>query len=237
MTTGNEKPVRLIVFDCDGTLVDSQHNIIAAMGRAFAEVGETAPSDNAVRAVVGLSLDHAILTLLEGRDDAGHVERLVAAYKQAFFEHRQSPDYSEPMFPMAREALQGLREAGYELGVATGKSARGLAAVLEHHDLDDLFVTLQTADVGPGKPHPAMLERAMEETGTLPDETVMIGDTSFDMMLARNAGCAGLGVAWGYHPVSELRTSGASHILEAFSDLMPYLARGEDTNGSQVGIR
>ncbi len=109
--------------------------------------------------------------------------------------------------------------------MATGKARRGLLAVLEQHGLETRFATLQTADVGPGKPHPAMLERAMAEVGVAPSDTVMIGDTSFDMLMARSAGASAIGVSWGYHPVAELEAAGAHSIVGHFNELPAAMAR------------
>ena len=105
------------------------------------------------------------------------------------------------------------------MGVATGKSLRGLRAVIDMHDLDQFFMTLQTPDHNPGKPHPQMLEKAMSDAGTDPANTFMIGDTSYDMMLAKNAGCHAIGVSWGYHDEEMLRESGADHLIHNYSEL------------------
>jgi phosphoglycolate phosphatase len=145
--------------------------------------------------------------------------RLTEAYKEAFFTLRQRPDHHEPLFDGALAVLDQLESAGLLLGIATGKAKRGLLAVLERHGLSQRFVTLQTGDMGPGKPHPAMLERAMSETGFAKNELAMVGDTSFDMLMARSAGVRGIGVGWGYHPPEELRAAGAHSIIERFDEL------------------
>ncbi len=212
-----EDKVRLAVFDCDGTLVDSQHLIHAAMESAFAAFALEPPSRCAVRGVVGLSLAEAVARLLpEGSGIcAGDV---VAVYRDAFFRLRQSPEMAEPLYPGAREALAELRGQGYLLGVATGKSMRGLRALLERLGMEDWFITLQTPDFNPGKPHPAMLLAAMEDCGAAPCDTVMIGDTSFDMDMAAAARVAGIGVGWGYHDVDELA---AARVLVHSFDALP----------------
>jgi phosphoglycolate phosphatase len=216
--------IRLAVFDCDGTLVDSAHNIVACMAAAFAVHGLPAPLDPAVRRVVGLSLETAMAALVPQADAALHL-RLADSYKAAFFELRSQPDHSEPLYPGAMAAIEALGAAGFLLGVATGKSQRGLRAVLERHGLLHRFVTLQTADVAAGKPHPEMLHRAMAETGADRLDTVMIGDTSYDIQMAANAEVAGIGVAWGYHPPGELSACGAQAIAEDFAGL-PALVFG-----------
>lgn len=209
---------RLAVFDMDGTLVDSQHMISAAMGEAFAALALAPPPAAEVRRVVGLSLGAAIDRLAPEID--GHQrDRLEAGYKAAFAALREAGEVSETPFEGVFAALDVLAEAGWLLGIATGKSVRGLNATLERFGLDGRFATLQTAETNPGKPAPDMLHQAMIETGTLPDLTVMIGDTSFDMEMARNAQVAGLGVDWGYHARDELMAAGAAAIVDAFGDL------------------
>lgn len=210
---------RLIVFDCDGTLVDSQHLIIDAMNVTFETHGLPPPPADAVRHVVGLSLGEAITTLLPTVGQA-ELALLVDGYKQAFQAMRRQPLFHEPLFEGARETLQELDRRGHLLGIATGKSDRGVASVLEHHALAGLFVSLQTADRHPSKPHPGMLEAAMRETGSAPDETWMVGDTSYDMLMAGAAGVRAIGVGWGYHPSATLEQAGADIIVDRFDQLL-----------------
>lgn len=211
---------RLAVFDMDGTLVDSQHMIVAAMDGAFAGAGLVPPPPEKVRRVVGLSLGVAIDRLAPGLD-ARRREALEAGYKAAFFALREEGIVAEQPFEGAFAAVDALREAGWLLGIATGKSVRGLHATLERFGLDGHFVTLQTADTNPGKPAPEMLHRAMSETGAAAQATVMIGDTSYDMEMARNASVAAIGVGWGYHEDHELVAAGAARVVDAFADLPP----------------
>jgi phosphoglycolate phosphatase len=225
--TKPERQPRLVVFDCDGTLVDSQHLIAEAMAGAFAAAGEPAPELARVRRVVGLSLAHAVAELLgqvDGDRGAGAVEAIVGHYRRRFAELRRGPHH-EPLFPGAVAALDALDAGGFLLGVATGKSLRGLTATLSRHGLERRFVTLQTADRAPGKPHPAMLERAIAEAGVTAERTVLVGDTSFDMEMAGNAGVAAIGVSWGYHEVFELEGAGAHRVIDAFAELAPLVAR------------
>jgi phosphoglycolate phosphatase len=218
-------PFRLIVFDFDGTLVDSLRFIVTAMSRAFEDQGFPAPEPEAIRRIVGLRLEAAAARLLPDPDDVETAERIAAAYRVAFQDMRARNLVDEPLFPGVRETLALLnRPPEVCLGIATGKSRHGLVSSLERHDLSGLFVTLQTADDGPGKPHPEILHRAMSEVGTGPEETVVIGDTSYDMEMAANAGIRALGVAWGYHGAEELRASGAAHVVESFPDLPSSLA-------------
>lgn len=214
---------RLILFDYDGTLVDSQRAILHAMTAGFAAADLPPPEAAAVRRVVGLSLEIAVARLCPDPGDGATVSRVADAYRAAFLALRSRPDYDEPLFPGVRNTLAALDRPEVCLGIATGKARRGLLASLERHGLGHHFVTLQTGDDGPGKPHPAMLERAMAEAGVGPGHTVLIGDTSFDMEMAVNAGVPGLGVSWGYHAPEELSASGAAAILDSLAELPPRL--------------
>jgi phosphoglycolate phosphatase len=217
--------VRLIVFDCDGTLVDSQHLIVEAMGAAFAANGLPAPARSQVLRHIGLSVSEAVAGIGESQDEA-LIASLAAAYKTAFSGLRQRPSFAEPFFPGAREAVEELaRDASVVLGIATGKSRRGVDLLLQREQLAYAFATLQTADDAPSKPHPEMLLRAMSETGVGPADTIMIGDTSYDMAMARNAGVLAIGVAWGYHTAQELTEAGALAVAEDCDQLMALLAR------------
>lgn len=216
------RPPGLAVFDCDGTLVDSQHVIVACMGIAFGAEGLPAPSLAAVRRVVGLPLEECMRRLLPGQPGPRYI-RLVERYKDTFHTIRQDPANHEPLFDGARAALDALERAGYVLGIATGKARRGLNAVLDRLELSHRFATIQTSDIAPGKPHPAMLERAMAETGFDPHETVMIGDTTFDVQMAQSARATAIAVSWGYHPVAELRAAGAHIVVDDFSELSAAL--------------
>jgi phosphoglycolate phosphatase len=199
---------RLALFDCDGTLVDSQHNICLAMEDAFVRAQMVPPTREATRRVVGLSLIEAMEALVPHGDARLH-RMLAEDYKQNFQRMRGQGMVDEPLFDGIAAALEALADDGWLFGVATGKSDRGLALCLTHHGLFDRFATLQTADRHPSKPHPSMAYQAMEEAGASPDTTIMIGDTSFDMMMGAAAGMRSLGVAWGYHPATELRAAGA----------------------------
>ena len=209
-------PVKLAVFDCDGTIVDSQHSIMACMAAAFSDNGLQPPGIAEVRRVVGLPLAQAIEVIAP---EGAPISAMAEAYSRHWSEARAQNALSEPLFPGILKVFEDLMSSGWLLGVATGKSMRGLEATLGHHNIASKFVTLQTADRARGKPHPEMLEFAMLETGAKPHETVMIGDTTFDMEMARSAGVRAVGVSWGYHAPVELLRSGAHVIAENMAEL------------------
>lgn len=213
--------LRLVLFDVDGTLVDSQGAIVGAMTDAFAAVRMDAPSRDVVLSVVGLSLDLVMRELAPGADDVTHAA-LVEGYKSSFMAARKAAGAGHsPLYPGARAALDQLHAVpNYLLGVATGKSQRGVEALIAAHGLD-FFVTRQVADHHPSKPHPSMVLTAMAETGVAAKDTVMIGDTSFDIDMGRAAGVCTVAVDWGFHPAEKL---GADHIIRDYEELMPLLA-------------
>jgi len=214
---------RLAVFDVDGTLIDSQHNIVASMVRACERNNLQPPADEAIRRIIGLSLLEAVMRLLPGTEP-DLIGRVVEEYKNGFAELRAHPDHHEPLFPGTMEALDALEREGWILAVATGKSRRGLLAMIERHGFEGRFVSLQNADDNPGKPHPAMLRRAIAEAGARAEDTVMIGDTTYDMQMGRSAGAHAVGVAWGYHAPEELLASGADLVVESYPQLAGQLA-------------
>jgi len=213
---------RLILFDCDGTLVDSQHTIIAAMTKAWAQCALGVPAPEAVRRQVGLTLELAVARMLPDAPPALCVE-VADAYRAIVRGMRAEAVLEEPLFPGIRALIETLTAPDLFLGIATGKNMRGLRHTLEVHGLSAHFHTLQTADLCASKPDPEMVERAMAETGVAPEETVVIGDTSFDMEMARRAGATPIGVDWGYHPPEELRAAGAVDILAHPGALLPLL--------------
>lgn len=209
--------MKLFIFDVDGTLVDSKHHIHGAMTHAFEAVGLPPLPLSQVLQIVGLSLPVAIARLVPDADAATQ-NRLVAEYKNAFQIARLRE--AAPLYPGARDCLDAL--AGRDdwlLAVATGKSRRGLDAMIEAHALRGLFISLQTADGHPSKPHPSMVLAALEETGVAPADAVMIGDTSFDIEMGRAAGVTSWGVDWGYHDSAALRGAGALDVAQDFAGL------------------
>lgn len=211
-------PLRLIVFDMDGTLVDSGRVICDAMDKAFAACGLPSPGDEATRRIIGLRVEEAV-AVLAPHSGPDMVERLTQQYKQAYHDARTSGIFPESLYPGVATMLAQLQGIGFTLGVATGKSRRGLDAALERYDLARFFSTLQTADEPPGKPHPAMLLRAVDEAGVDAHETAMVGDTTYDVLMARAAGARAVGVPWGFHQPEELASAGAELIIGDWPDL------------------
>jgi phosphoglycolate phosphatase len=209
---------RLVVFDVDGTLIDSQGAIVACMQAAFAAIGEEAPATGAILSIVGLSLPEAMAVLApelpaETRSEA------VRCYKQSAVGLR-GIESASPLYPGALAALDLLAaNPSVRLGVATGKARRGLDHSFDVHRLHPFFVTTQTADNHPSKPDPSMLLAALSETGCSADRAVMVGDTEFDVAMGRAAGFATVGVTWGYHPSTRLRRAGAHVVIDAFYEL------------------
>lgn len=210
--------LRLAIFDCDGTLVDSQADICAAMDAAFEAAGFVPPDRNATRRVVGLSLPEAMRRLRPDGTADDH-SMLAQLYRDAFRERRMAGQVAEPLYEGIAGLIEELAGAGWLLGVATGKSDRGLAHCLETHGLTGHFITLQTADRHPSKPHPSMIEACLAESGASPSETAMIGDTAFDMAMAVNAGVRAIGVDWGYHHPRELVEAGAKAVAGSIAEL------------------
>ena len=211
--------MKLVVLDCDGTLVDSQNGICEAMTHAFTGFGLVAPTREATLAIVGLSLPEAFAVLAANHDEALRTE-MVQRYKSAFLEIRRDPELHEPLFDGVAAAVEafGARD-DIVLGIATGKSRKGIDRLFERERWAHRFLTVQTSDDHPSKPHPAMLHAAMAEAGVTADRTVMIGDTTFDMEMARAAGTGALGVGWGYHSIDELNGAGAHGVIEACHSL------------------
>jgi phosphoglycolate phosphatase len=213
--------MKLVVFDVDGTLVDSQNLIVEAQSRAFASLGLPAPSRERALSVVGLSLIEAFNALTNGE---GPSDLLAQAYKEAWQQLRATPGFHDPLYPGAHDLLTEL--AAREdclIGLATGKSRAGVKNLCERHGWHSLFATIQTADDAPSKPAPDMFLRALAETGLSPRDACMIGDTTFDMAMAHNAGAHAIGVAWGYHRHEKLTKAGAKQIVTDFPSLREVL--------------
>lgn len=207
---------RLAIFDCDGTLVDSGATIHRALRAAFDANGLDCPPPSVSRKVIGLSLFEAMAILAPVADH----EALTRNYKEAFFAMRAGGHVEEPLFEGILPLLDALEAEGWLLAVATGKSDRGLGHCLESHGIHARFVSLQTADRHPSKPHPAMALAAIAEAGAAPNTSVVIGDTSYDIGMALAAGAGAIGAAWGYHEADELDEAGAHGVAETPGDVL-----------------
>jgi phosphoglycolate phosphatase len=217
--------MKLVIFDCDGTIVDSQAGIVLSVQHAFKSLRMTPPSREKTLSVVGLSLPEAF-AVLAPEAESGTCSELAERYKSAFRElNRNAADY-DILFPMAKEVVEALAaRPDVMLGMATGKSRRGVDRLFEREGWHEHFVTIQTADDHPSKPHPSMILQAMRETDMAPSATIMIGDTTYDVEMARSAGAGAIGVAWGYHHHSELSDAGAHTIVDQFTALPDALER------------
>ena len=219
---------RLAVFDCDGTLVDSGATIYAALSETFAQRGLEIPPPRTARRVIGLSLVEAMAGLLPNVSADEHID-LAEQYKRNFMALRTAAQVEEPLFDGVIELLDALEEDGWLLAVATGKSDRGLKHCLQQHNIHARFVSLQTADRHPSKPHPSMVSQAIADAGAAPRTSIVVGDTSFDMAMAVNAGARGIGAGWGYHEPRELLDAGAIAVAERPQDVLELIR--EHANG------
>ncbi|MHC5653082.1 HAD-IA family hydrolase [Stappia sp. ICDLI1TA098] len=212
------------MFDCDGTLVDSQDTILRGLAAGFAAVGLPAPDRERGLSIVGLSLEVAFRRLIP-QEQADLVPAMADAYRRTQVSRREAGLDNDPLYPGARAALDALSaHDDVLLGIATGKALRGVRHLQKVHGLEGRFVTIQTADSAPSKPNPAMIEQAIAETGVDPAKTVMVGDTTYDLDMARAAGVAAIGVTWGYHDRVRLTTSRPFRLIDGFDQLLPAIS-------------
>lgn len=211
---------KLLVFDWDGTLMDSEARIVGSMASALRDLGLVGRERCEVRGLIGLGLDEAIATLLPDLDPS-HRQRVAERYRH----HYLAPDGTPtPLFPDARQVVETLAGQGYLMGVATGKSRRGLERSFAESGLGGLFHATRCADETRSKPHPQMLLELMDELGVDPEHTLMIGDTEFDIQLAHNAHAAALAVTHGVHARDDLCRLEPLDCLDGLALLPPWLA-------------
>lgn len=215
---------RLVIFDVDGTLVDSQAAILAAIDEAFLRAGRPAPARADALGTVGLSLVQAMAALVPDSQADEHLA-LAHYYRESFIalRTRTGGEAAAPLFPGAHDTIMRLATAGWTLSIATGKARRGLEQFLHTHGLAHHFTGTQTADDAPSKPHPQMVLNCLAATGVDPRDAIMVGDTEFDMAMGAAAGCRTIGVSWGYHPVERVRAGGAERIADSFDELHAML--------------
>lgn len=211
----------LIVFDWDGTLMDSEWRIVACLQQAARDLHCEVPSSERAREVIGLGLHQAVARLFPEASDS-QVQALSDAYRRHFLADELA--HSE-LFPGARELLEELSEAGYFLAVATGKSRRGLEKELDRTGLNDLFHVTRCADETFSKPNPQMLLEILDYTGKEPQQAMVVGDSEFDMQMAANAGTPAVGVSHGVHSRERLLEAGALAVLDELGSLTAWLGR------------
>lgn len=209
----------LFIFDWDGTLSDSTDKIVRCMQAATRRAGLAELSDEAIRNIIGLGLPEAIRTLYPEATDAD-VSAVRQAYSEVYLVEDKIPS---PFYPEVEETLHRLRDEGYRLTVATGKSRRGLDRVLENLGMVDFFHGSRCADETASKPHPLMLHQLLQELQYEADGAVMVGDTEYDMEMARRAGVARVAVSYGAHDISRLTAYNPALCLDVFSDLTKLL--------------
>lgn len=216
--------MRLVLFDCDGTLVDSAGLIHEVMARTFVHFGHVRPEVAETKAVIGLTLDIAIARM-QGKPHVDDEALAMAAhYKAIYGGVRAEPGFREPLFAGISDMMARLeRQDDLILGAVTGKSRRGLDLIRASHGFERTFFVSRTADDCPSKPHPAMVMECCGEAGIDTARTVVVGDAVYDMQMAKAAGAQAVGVAWGYASVPELAEAGADHILRTPADLLEWL--------------
>jgi phosphoglycolate phosphatase len=208
----------LIAFDWDGTVSDSTAIIAASIQAAVRDVGGTVPSDSLASHVIGLGLMQA-LALAAPDVPKERYPQLGERYRHHFM--ARADDIS--LFSGVLDMLQALKERGYWLAVATGKSRKGLDAALEHSSLRGLFDSSRTADETAGKPDPRMLHELMREFGVAPERVLMVGDTTHDLQMAQHAGCASVGVSYGAHPPAAFAAYGPRFVAASVPELHTWL--------------
>lgn len=209
--------MRLVIFDLDGTLIDSVKLIVDTVTAAFVAVSEPVPTEQAIRSISGITARDA-MGILAPDATPERVEEILASYRAHYLQ--RAGIANEPLFDGALAALDRLQAKPETiLAVATGKGYRSAVTLLENHDIIGRFHSVQTPDHNRGKPDPQMILTAMERAGIGRERTAMIGDTVHDMRMARAAGVSAVGVGWGYHDVAELRQAGADTVIERFDQL------------------
>lgn len=229
----NQRAYDLIVFDWDGTLMDSAAKIVQCFERAFADAAQPSPGDKPIRQIIGLGLTEAIAALLPQADAATH--RLVGDRYRNYFLGLDAAEM--PLFPRVREGLEVLTAQGYLLAIATGKSRRGLDRVLGNIGLSHLFVATRCADEAHSKPHPKMLEDILDDTGMNASQALMVGDTTYDMIMANTIGMHGLAVSYGVHTRADLLVQAPIACCDSFEEVCAWIQDAGRQRPSAVAAR
>jgi phosphoglycolate phosphatase len=217
--------MKLALFDCDGTLVDSAGLIHAVMSDTFADFGKERPDITQTKSIIGLTLDIAIARMLGKQHVDDEALAMTARYREVYHPIRERPDMLVPLFDGIQPLIGELaRRDDVLIGAVTGKGRRGLTQILEAHGFAPHFIVSRTADDCPSKPHPAMVTECCDETGMKPADTIVIGDAIYDMQMAKAAGAKAIGVAWGYASVDELLANGADAIAYHPNEILRYFS-------------
>jgi len=214
----NNADIKLILFDCDGTLTDSHGAIALAMQKAFSDHGFAEPDYQDVLGIIGLSLVAAVEKLATSELDEATKQKIGASYAANY----RATETSLVLYPHVIATLEELARRGYHMGVVTGKSSGGLKRVMDKFDLHRFFPVWRTADCCFSKPHPAMALECMAEMGAKPEHTTVIGDSRFDIQMANAAGVRGIGVSFGVEPAQVLLDDGAAVVIDAFVDVLDH---------------
>jgi phosphoglycolate phosphatase len=214
--------LRLAVFDLDGTLIDSASSIVEGITACWQACGFPTLDPSQARRVIGLPWDRSMQVLLPGSGER-ELGLVRAYYEDVMAGRRAPPPRREPPFPGACETLAELADAGVLLAIVTSRGSHRVHEILASCGIANHFVTVKTVDHGPGKPNPFLLLRAMDEAGVTARQTLMVGDTTYDMLMACNARTAAVGVSWGVHDVHELEAAGADRVVGRFEDIPPLV--------------
>jgi phosphoglycolate phosphatase len=212
----------LFVFDFDGTLSDSAAFICHIMQQAFMAHDKPIPTNKMIRHIIGITLEQAIVQLMPSLSEVDSVS-ISQHYKRIFREHRTQNTMHDDLFEGTIDILTHIQKSPHIAGIATGKSLRGLNAELDRHQIRHFFIGYQTSDIHPSKPHPAMLQAMIDQANSRPQDTIMIGDTSYDMQMAKSVGAMAIGVSWGCHDSDTLKQAGANKIIDHFSELKEFI--------------
>ena len=215
--------MKLALFDCDGTLVDSGRLIHEVMVRTFEHHGHARPHYDATKSIIGLTLDTAIARIM-GVEVDDHIRAMMQHYKDIYGPVRQEPGFQEPLYDGVAEMMATLAaREDVLIGAVTGKARKGLDLIRTAHGFETVFFVSRTADDCPSKPHPAMVLECCADAGIDPADTIVIGDSVYDMMMAKSAGARALGVSWGYGEADALAAAGADVIVHEVAHILHHI--------------